>query len=348
MSFIDLKYYLKRLLNDYKFTLHDLFGKYEKVPNKISELSFVHFTEKLYFDVTNICNARCTFCIYRKIFNEKNRKSGVMAFEIFKKAVDEYSKLGGKSISLTPTVGEPLLDPALLYKIDYAVNQVKIKKVYFYTNGILLSKDKLYKNLIDSGIHEINISTQGCDKNLFEQVYGVSASVYDELIRGLSNLLQYNKEKRESVAIRIQFRSAQKPSEVLKSPDFLKYIKPFLSERVSYSFLVDYDNWGGSISQADLIGHMKMRRRLRARKAPCLGTFRASILFDGSVRLCGCRIKDTEFDELVVGHINDDSLEKTYLGERANKIRKSFLQGNPPEICKDCTLYDTGNLNYFR
>src|SRR4029077_10249148 len=64
--------------------------------------------------VTNICNAKCTFCAYPKVVANKTLQTGVMSFEVFKKAVDEWAAMGGQSLDLTPVVGDPLVDPGIL------------------------------------------------------------------------------------------------------------------------------------------------------------------------------------------------------------------------------------------
>ena len=58
--------------------------------------------------VTNICNAKCTFCAYPKVVANKTLQTGVMPFDIFKKVVDEWAALGGQCLDLTPVVGDPL------------------------------------------------------------------------------------------------------------------------------------------------------------------------------------------------------------------------------------------------
>ena len=72
--------------------------------------------------VTNICNAKCSFCAYPKVVANKTLQTGIMPFDVFKKAVDEWAVVGGQSLDLTPVVGDPLVDPGLLEKVDYAVN----------------------------------------------------------------------------------------------------------------------------------------------------------------------------------------------------------------------------------
>ena len=115
--------------------------------------------------VTNICNAKCTFCAYPKVVANKTLQTGVMSFEVFKKAVDEWAAVGGRSLDLTPVVGDPLVDPGLLDKVDYAVNHARIQDVYLTTNAILLNKNESYKKLVDMGVG-VFISTQGTSKEV--------------------------------------------------------------------------------------------------------------------------------------------------------------------------------------
>ena len=55
----------------------------------------------------------------------------------------------------------------------------------------------------------MEINTQGCDKDFFEKVYGVS--FYDQFIKGLKALIEYNKQKGEPVSISINFIVYQNP-----------------------------------------------------------------------------------------------------------------------------------------
>lgn len=339
---VSIKYKLGQHLSTGKSFYSDI--KQLLKPNKTEYMKYEGhvFINRLYFEVTNICNARCIFCAYPSV----KHKTGLMKFETFKKAVDEWSKLGGKIVSFTPTLGEPLMDPYLINKIKYAVGLKGMKKVYFYTNGILLKNNDLYKKLVDSGINEIHISMAEANKKIYEKIHGVK--VYDELIEGVHKLLFYNKLKGSKVKIFLDFRPATNPKNVLKSPDFVKYIEPFLGDNVRYTFMFDYDNWGGVIKEDNLIGIMKLRRIPKIKILPCIRTFDASILFDGSVRLCACRVKNTEFDELIVGNINDNSLEEIFYGKEAKEVRNSFFTKKHPDVCKDCSLYLPATIKWLK
>ena len=295
--------------------------------------------------VTNISNAKCTFCAYPKVVANKTLQTGIMPFDVFKKAVDEWAAVGGQSLDLTPVVGDPLVDPGLLEKIDYAVNHAHIKDVVLTTNAILINKNDTYKRLIDLGIGGVYISTQGASREVYEKIYGVKH--YDDAMSGIRNLMEYNRSKGEPARIVVRFRNHEKPSQIIRSPDFKKNIQPYLSERVRINFTVDYDNWGGTIQPGDLSGSMRMRKLPPPLNVPCKNLFNFAVRHDGRVRLCGCRLTRSDVDDLVVGNIREKSLEEISKREEAWSIIKGFYAGKRPEPCLECTFYQPINQSWF-
>jgi radical SAM protein with 4Fe4S-binding SPASM domain len=287
--------------------------------------------------VTNVCNAKCTFCAYPKVMAAKTLQTGVMPFAVFKKAVDEWAAAGGQSLDLTPVVGDPLVDPGVLEKLDYAVNQAGLKDVIMTTNGILLDRNDTYKKLVDLGIAGVFISTQGANREMYEKIYGVKS--YDEAMSGIRHLIEYNQSKGEPARIVIRFRNAEAPSQILRSPDFKKYIKPFLSQRVLVNFTVDFDNWGGTIKPEDMDGVMRLRQLPPRLDLPCQRLFNYAVRHDGSVRLCACRLTRNDLDDLVVGNIKEKSLAEISQSEVVWNIVKGFYAGRRPETCQNCTFY---------
>jgi MoaA/NifB/PqqE/SkfB family radical SAM enzyme len=287
--------------------------------------------------VTNICNAKCSFCAYPKVIANKTLQTGIMSFAVFKKLVDEWASVNGQNLDLTPVVGDPLVDPGLLEKINYAINHARIRNVFLTTNAILLDRNDAYKQLIDLGISGVFISTQGTSREAYEKVYGVKH--YDEAMSGIRHLLEYNRKKGEPACIIVRFRNAEKPSQIIRSKDFTQNIKPYLSEKVRINFTVDFDNWGGTILPTDMSGFMKLRKSPPRLDVPCRSLFGFAVSHDGSVRLCGCRLIRTDLDDLVVGNIREKSLEEISKGEEAWSIIKGFYFGKRPATCVECTIY---------
>ena len=150
--------------NFFRARQYSRFSTHHITPEELFKYRQLAPSSYLVAGVTNICNAKCTFCAYPKVVANKTLETGVMSFEVFKKAVDEWAALGGQSLDLTPVVGDPLVDPGILQKVDYAVNKAGLKDVYLTTNAILINKNDTYKKLIDLGIAAVFISTQGANK----------------------------------------------------------------------------------------------------------------------------------------------------------------------------------------
>jgi radical SAM protein with 4Fe4S-binding SPASM domain len=314
-------------------------------PKDLWERRYLVPSSSLTTGVTNICNAKCSFCAYPKVVTNKTLQTGIMPFDVFKTAVDEWSQAGGTKLDLTPVVGDPLIDPGLLEKVEYAVRQAKMTEVVLTTNAILFNRNKMYERLIDTGIHGICISTQGTSKEMYEKVYGVKH--YDEVISGIHNLLEYNRGKGEPAWIVLRFRNAQKPSQIIRSKDFKERIKPYLSEQVRVNFTVDFDNWGGTIKAPDMQGTMRLRVLPPPLNIPCQRLFGFSVRHDGNVRLCGCRLTKSDLDDLVVGNIRQKSLKEISQSDAAWKIIEGFYSGNRPETCRECTFYTPINQQWL-
>lgn len=334
----DLVYSWARPLWRIRYWLRHKSAKLNKVtPEEIYNYRSITPGSHLQTAVTNICNAKCVFCAYPRAVESGNLKTGVMSFDMFKKAADDWAAVGGGDLDLTPTVGDTLVDPGLVKKIDYAVNVAKIPKVVLTTNGILLNRNEIYKKLVDGGVKEIYISTQGTDPEVYKKIYGVDH--YEEYLSGLKNLLEYNRSKGSPVFIGIRFRNAQTPGEIIRSKDFQEALKPYLGERVRINFTVDYDNWGGTIKEEDMSGFMRMRKLPAKVDVPCAGLFGFVVRHDGLVRMCGCRFRTTDNDDMVVGDLRENSLQEIANGDRAWNIIKGFYEGKRPETCEGCTLY---------
>lgn len=86
----------------------------------------------LQIETTNACNANCVFCAYPKM----QRKRGVMSLSMFEQIIDEYTEMGGGPVSLTPLVGDALIDPHFMKRLQMLANAPKVSQVSMTTNGI--------------------------------------------------------------------------------------------------------------------------------------------------------------------------------------------------------------------
>lgn len=313
--------YIRGIILDIEYQIIPLFETYSFRIGKLS-WSLKSFSAA----ITNICNAKCTFCAYPIV----KLKRGIMNEELFKKGIIAWKSYGGFHIDLTPTVGDPLIDPGLFDKIKIARNAGLTTSLT--TNAILL-KDSA-KNLLDTGLNELYISLPSFSQDLYKKIYQVDK--VDLVKQGIYEFLSLNKNNGEPCKVRLRFRNSEKPSVIIKSKDFIEIIEPFLSKRVSVNFTSGFDNWGGLIKQEAMSGVMRLKKQRKSNR-PCNGLFGFSMQYDGKLRACACRFISSDCDDLIVGHI-DEGLE--IASQRTKKIVKDFIKGNRPKTCENCTLYN--------
>jgi MoaA/NifB/PqqE/SkfB family radical SAM enzyme len=293
----------------------------------------------LSIETTNICNANCIFCAYQF----QLRPTGIMSMDLFKKIVREYAEHNTGNVNLTPTVGEPLADKHLIERIKYLRSFSNINKIGFYSNLISLSNFNL-KEIIMSGINSLAVSTSGFDEDMYKRIY--RSVQYKKMYKNLSDLIQINNENENPIDITIDMRSDLSLSETLKLNDYKKLLNYISPSKFFYKFY--YDNWAGKIKKENLIGSMKLRKKLNLnlnhiRISPCSEFYSGPhIYWDGRVGICGCR--DVDAKELIIGDAREANINEIWFGKNREYLLKQFMS-NPKDICKNCSHYN--NLSVF-
>lgn len=288
----------------------------------------------LKLELTNICNANCVFCGYQY----ENRLKGYMPDDLYDKALQQYARWNRNGrLSFIPIVGEPLVDPKLLARIRRA-KELGIPEIYFYTNGILLYKFDI-EALLTSGLTHLSISTSPFDAESFERLY--RNTNYARLLEGVEKLLIANRDLGHPVDIHFLIRSDISREKVLAKPDYRRHIRPYINEARDVGVMVKgFDTWGGMIRKEDLFGEMTLAEIPQDKSRPCSQTFTLTVLWDGRVRACGCRLNnDGVEDPLILGNLNTQSLEEIWNGEKLRAVRRSFEQGKLCDLCRKCTSY---------
>ena len=158
-------------------------------------------------------------------------------------------------------------------------------------------------------------------------------------IYGLQKLLEYKEETKSNIKITIAFRAKRSFKEIWNTIKNSKF-KIFFDRRVfNVDYTFRYDDWCGKISKKDLLGVMRLRRRPILRKYPCSSLWNIRILANGDVRLCGCRVKETEYDDLVIGNVKNESLLKIIKSKKGRNILSDWMEGQVVGTCLDCRRY---------
>ncbi|MFH0971231.1 MAG: radical SAM protein [Candidatus Micrarchaeota archaeon] len=293
------------------------------------------FPQRMGIAPTNHCNANCIFCAYRKL--KDTDRYNHMDLKEFEKAVDDFAANGGKEIGLTPTVGEVLLDPTIFEKIKYAKSRgLRVDTV---SNGLLLAPNGNYGKLLESGLDLLDISIGDILPAIDSKIYGIPQSASEFKIDGILKLLDERKKNGSKMKVVLAFRSSRSEWEVLNDLKKSKLGEHYRDKSFEITFLRRYDNWGGRIGAEELAGMQKMRRGAKFKKYPCAGLYNIGVLANGDIRLCGCRAKDTLFDDLVIGNMRDTKLKDAWESKDREKIIKEFSHGRYPQVCIECSAY---------
>ncbi|OQX85259.1 MAG: hypothetical protein B6D55_07670, partial [Candidatus Omnitrophica bacterium 4484_70.2] len=128
------------------------------------------FPKYLSIQTTSLCNASCVFCPYKDIKDLFPKK--IMDMRLFKKIIDECSNYKVERIILYMS-NEPLTDPYIIERINYAKEKVPWACVHILTNGLLLT-DEMRKGLINSKLDWIGISFHGIKKETIKKAMGIN------------------------------------------------------------------------------------------------------------------------------------------------------------------------------
>ena len=232
----------------------------------------------LYIETTNLCNARCVFCYYPKVHGTMPVK--YMDMDLFRKIVDEFVEMGGDTISLTPTIADPLVDKMIDERLRY-IDSTPIKKLRFYSNFINF-RDKT-REAFESMSHthfNIGISMTGFNRNMYNKLMGVDK--FDKVmtnLRELSKIVRTNPFVSAHLVLR---RYEGDTGETNRMAEFCR------SMGLGHQWATEFDTWGGlmeeEIKSNEFIGN-RLRKRL-PRTRPCEVTYRKPLItVDGDLSL---------------------------------------------------------------
>lgn len=294
---------------------------------KLMEKTFINFG----VETTNLCNANCSFCGYRFM----QRPKVDMPLDLYEKALREYAASGGGNINFTPTVGDPLVDKAIVTRIEMARALPEIQDIFLYTNAILLDRFG-YDAILQSGLTRLAISTFIGSREGYERYYGNDK--YGKVVENIIEAARRNRELGNPVRISLHLRVEGDRSSWEETETY-QTIAALIGE-ANIDYLEVYDAWGGRIKKEDVPEGTSLDEPIALSekiKSPCFEMYRRlHILADGNVGACVC--VDLE-SEIKVGNVKEQTLDEIWRGQRLRDYRSNWTQGNLPEVCKSCTRY---------
>lgn len=284
---------------------------------------------QLGLEFTNLCNANCVFCPYQ----HQVRAHEFMSDTVFAKAVGDYVDLGGGNIELTPIVGDPLIHPDFVARVEHLRAQASIGHIFTITNGILLDRHGC-ERVLRSGLNAIFISTAGFEESMYRRIYRSPA--YERMRRNVLELVTLNNRLGRPVRVTICLRGDRPLSSLLRDPDF----RVILDERPRIRSNRAYSDAGGRVRADQLPGTIRLRV-IRPRREPCVHTYLGpSVLASGVVIACNCLAGMDGEAVLRLGDIRVESLGSMWRGGRLEALRSSFGGSGLNEVCAACTMYE--------
>jgi radical SAM protein with 4Fe4S-binding SPASM domain len=284
-------------------------------------------------ETTNICNAKCVFCANPIMMRRKEP----LEMSKFKKALDEFVAMGGTVLDFNVTIGDPLLDRSLLERARYVKQFPQIETLGFVTTLQWLHKWDM-DEFFDSGLTWVSVSTALSGREKYLEFFGVDK--YDQHLKNLIVLIEENKKRGNKMAIIITLKPTNEPIEdVINHPDF-KMIDSMIEKDLvaiakSGGFYVD--DWLGTVK---LPPYLKKRPLYPRAYHPCRLLYKGLMVYsNGNVGACSCRDFEAN-SELILGNVEDQTLEEMWHGEQLTQIRSNWRKKNKvPEICKSCRHY---------
>lgn len=140
-------------------------------PEKIYDL------KGCYIEITSRCNLRCLHC-----YNESGELNGEIAYERFKKIVDEFTE---EETEITISGGEPLLHPHIWDFVKY-LGEKNFKNSLLITNATLLDHDAA-KKLCEYNM-PVQVSVNGINAEEHDAICGNGN--FDRTMRGIDHLME--------------------------------------------------------------------------------------------------------------------------------------------------------------
>ncbi|OKH31816.1 hypothetical protein NIES2101_41220 [Calothrix sp. HK-06] len=279
-------------------------------------------------ETINVCNSVCVFCPY----SQQSRPTGTMSLELFEKVVKEYREIGGGIISLTPMVGDVLLDRKLIERLEILRRYKDDIKPSITTNLFALDKfsDVEIVKILDC-FERIHVSCYGITSEENKEI--TKTLHYENFISNMKRFVRIWEKTKKKCEIKVGFRLLYEHSYTLLSN--------FLAENFGHIFpygsTSTYANWGNSMS-GSLPGKAVWMPEVENHETCILLLVAMQVYWDGRVSACACCDYDSS-KELFIGNVNHEKISEIYNGYLSEKLWSYHENNSLPNICKKCTFH---------
>lgn len=307
--------------------------------NRLLGREFVpHPRKAICIETSGRCNLECRFCAY-----PKRGPGNFLPLDAFVSGVEQATRLGIRSIWLTPMLGDVFADPAFEEKFQYLENAPGVEQFAFFTNFILPRPEAITRLAEYKKLAAIHISIYGHDRASFELVTQKPGTQHDRLLKNLMTLETTLAKRMPADGIHFSIRTLGKINSFnLPDTDLTRQLQQ-LNRKFSTNLMVaeEYDNWNGTISEEDIkpLGIELSDGKNIYKSGACTLLFSGPrIASDGSVHACACR--DTD-GSLLIGDLSKQPLAEIISADNATyrNIIENQQSGRFSENCQSCSMY---------
>ena len=327
---------------------HHLFRR-NAIRRRLEELR--RLLRGLHVEGTNICNASCVFCAYPQM----ERRKTTMSMEDFRAVVDAYVSMGGRSVSLTPIVGDPFVDKHMFERLDDLMAREEIRSMSFYTNAILMTREKSERLMAYADKLHVHVSWGGFDAATWNEIMGVSK--FEAARDAVLDFL----DVKASTGTEIPFTLALRcPRSACHGELWDRLSELEARGLVEIADMPDYDSWAGKVTPEALESVGLKPRTMPYKRGACELLFtKPVVLANGDVNACAVgtwrpsswsATSRNSLAEIWAGKGIDDLIEQHEAGDyltcagaaptssasttRARAARSPGM-GSPPELGQD-------------
>ena len=260
--------------------------------------------KKIYLEITNICNLKCSFC------PSNRRKKEEMSLDTFKEILPRLKDY--TDYLYFHLMGEPLVHSHINEFIDLATVKFGFK-INITTNGYLINK---IENNIN--IHHLNISLQAIKNDEEIDIYLQNIFTAVDKLHKHGTIIVYRLWNEQASSKKIieklekYYKTNLNGNNKIQDNIYLDREIPFIWPDLNNNY---YNEEGSCMGLRSHIG----------------------ILVNGDIVPCCLDYNGT----ITLGNILNDKIDNILKGKRAKNMQENFLNNKKcEEFCRHCNFYD--------
>jgi sulfatase maturation enzyme AslB (radical SAM superfamily) len=293
-----------------------------------------HHARKLCIETSSLCNLACRFCPYDK----KASPRVTMADEFFFECVEQAVDMGFARFELTPCTGDVFMDKGILRKLAFLDEHPRVESYSFFTNFTIPSRIEIERVLQLSKLKSMKISVYGHDLESFLAITKSTEKVYRRFVTNLETLHGHLSQARFAMSFGLRTTG---DGGIRGTSEVQRVLGRFQEQGIRVGMKRVFNNWGGSITPADVEGlDIEVTdTRSTYKKGACTLLFTGvQVMATGVVNGCACR--DTEAT-LRIGDLHDAPLASILSLENPAYVQLVQEQeaGQFRPVCQGCDFY---------